>query len=69
MSQGEYRYDHGDTAKLTPLFMMETLGCDFVPPSEHSGGLRYHGIAPLIAFLHHEGFIEAKNYDQKEIFA
>ena len=51
MCQGEYRYDHGDTAKLTPLFMMETLGCDFVPPSEHSGGLRYHGIAPLIAFL------------------
>ncbi len=69
MSQGKYRYDHGDTAKLTPLFMMETLGCDFVPPSEHSGGLRYHGIAPLIAFLHHEGLIEARNYDQKEIFA
>jgi tryptophan synthase beta chain len=48
--------------------MMETLGCDYVPPSEHAGGLRYHGIAPLIAFLHQEKLIEAKSYGQKEIF-
>ena len=68
MSRGKYRYDHGDTGKQTPLFMMETLGCDYVPPAEHAGGLRYHGIAPLIAFLHQEKLIEAKGYDQHEIF-
>jgi len=68
MGKGKYRYDHGDTGKQTPLLMMETLGCDYVPPSDHAGGLRYHGIAPLIAFLHQEKLIEAKSYDQKEIF-
>lgn len=68
MSKGEYKYDHGDTGKQTPLLMMETLGCEYVPPSDHAGGLRYHGIAPLIAFLHREKLIEAKSYSQKEIF-
>lgn len=68
MSKGEYRYDHGDVGKQTPLLLMETLGCDYVPPAEHAGGLRYHGIAPLVAFLHQEKLIEAKSYGQKEIF-
>lgn len=68
MSKGKYRYDFGDTGKQTPLMMMETLGCEYVPPSDHAGGLRYHGIAPLVAFLHREKLIEAKSYGQKEIF-
>jgi tryptophan synthase beta chain len=68
MGKGKYRYDHGDTGKQTPLLMMETLGCEYVPPSDHAGGLRYHGIAPLLAFLHQEKLIEAKSYEQKEIF-
>lgn len=68
MGKGKYKYDHGDTGKQTPLLMMETLGCDYVPPSDHAGGLRYHGIAPLLAFLHREKLIEAKSYGQKEIF-
>src|SRR3989339_844512 len=62
MGKGKYKYDHGDTGKQTPLLMMETLGCEYVPPYDHAGGLRYHGIAPLIAFLHREKLIEAKSY-------
>jgi len=68
MTKGEYRYDFGDTSQKTPLLKMETLGCDFVPESIHAGGLRYHGIAPQLAFLHREKLIEAKAYGQNEIF-
>lgn len=68
MTKGEYRYDFGDTSRKTPLLKMETLGCDFIPEPIHAGGLRYHGIAPLIAFLHREGLIEARAYGQNEIF-
>lgn len=68
MTKGEYRYDFGDTSKKTPLLKMETLGCDFIPSPIHAGGLRYHGIAPLIAFLHQEKLICAKAYSQEEIF-
>ncbi|GAG02370.1 unnamed protein product, partial [marine sediment metagenome] len=68
MCTGDYRYDFGDTGKQTPLLKMETLGCDFVPPPIHAGGLRYHGIAPSLAFLHQEGILEAKCYDQLAIF-
>lgn len=68
MTKGEYRYDYGDTAKMTPLLKMETLGCDFIPLPIHAGGLRYHGIAPLLAFLHREKIIEARTYNQLEIF-
>lgn len=46
LTQGDYRYDFGDTAGMTPLLKMYTLGHDFVPPSVHAGGLRYHGMAP-----------------------
>ncbi len=68
MTRGEYRYDHGDTAKMTPLLKMETLGADFVPSPIHAGGLRYHGIAPLLAFLHRKKLIEARAYDQLSCF-
>ncbi len=59
MTRGEYRYDFGDTAGLTPLMKMYTLGHDFVPSPIHAGGLRYHGMAPLVSHTVHEGLIEA----------
>jgi len=68
MTKGEYRYDHGDSAKLTPLLKMETMGHDFVPSPIHAGGLRYHGIAPILAFLHQEKLIEARSYKQDDVF-
>ena len=49
MSRGQYRYDFGDTTKLTPLIKMYTLGHSFVPPGIHAGGLRYHGMAPMVS--------------------
>ena len=68
MTKGEYKYDHGDAGKQTPLLKMETLGCEFVPNPIHAGGLRYHGIAPSLAFLHQKKLIETKAYDQLQIF-
>ncbi|MDI3517745.1 MAG: tryptophan synthase beta chain [Thermotogota bacterium] len=68
LTKGEYRYDFGDTAGLTPLLKMYTLGKDFVPPPIHAGGLRYHGSAPIIARLVHEGIIEAQSFEQEETF-
>ncbi|HEY0868588.1 MAG TPA: TrpB-like pyridoxal phosphate-dependent enzyme [Fimbriimonas sp.] len=68
LTQGEYRYDFGDTAMMTPLFKMYTLGHDFIPPGIHAGGLRYHGMSPLVSQLKHEGFIEAVAYDQVPVF-
>lgn len=68
ITKGEYKYDYGDTAKQTPLIKMYTLGYDFIPPSIHAGGLRYHGKAPIISLLAKEGIITTKAYDQKEIF-
>jgi tryptophan synthase beta chain len=68
LTQGEYRYDFGDTAGMTPLIKMYTLGHDFVPPAVHAGGLRYHGMAPLVALLVHEKIVEARTVTQTEIF-
>jgi tryptophan synthase beta chain len=68
LTKGQYRYDFGDTAGLTPLLMMYTLGHDFVPPGIHAGGLRYHADAPLICQLYHDGLIEAKSYGQTAVF-
>jgi tryptophan synthase beta chain len=68
LTKGEYRYDYGDTAGLTPLIKMYTLGHDFVPPPIHAGGLRYHGDAPLVCLLYNEGFISASAYKQREVF-
>lgn len=68
LTMGEYCYDFGDTAGLTPLIKMYTMGHDFIPPSDHAGGLRYHGMAPLVALLVHEGIVEARSVEQAEIF-
>lgn len=68
LTKGEYRYDYGDTVGLTPLIKMYTLGADFVPPSIHAGGLRYHGDAPLLCAFYHHGFIKASAYPQEEVF-
>lgn len=53
---------------IVPLLKMDTLGHDFVPPGIHAGGLRYHGMAPLVSLLHHEGVIEARSYHQLKCF-
>ncbi|MCX6791413.1 MAG: TrpB-like pyridoxal phosphate-dependent enzyme [Candidatus Gottesmanbacteria bacterium] len=68
LTRGQYRYDSGDTAGLTPLMKMYTVGSDYVPSPIHAGGLRYHGDAPLVCFLYYKKFIEAVAYDQKEVF-
>ena len=68
LTKGAYTYDFGDTAGLTPLIMMYTLGHSFVPPGIHAGGLRYHGDAPLLCLLVHEGVIEARAYPQNPVF-
>ncbi|KRF20651.1 tryptophan synthase subunit beta [Nocardioides sp. Soil797] len=68
LTRGEYRYDFGDTAGLTPLMKMYTLGHDFVPSPIHAGGLRYHGMAPLVSHCVHEGLIEATALHQSECF-
>ncbi len=69
LTKGLYEYDFGDTAGMTPLVKMYTLGHDFMPPSIHAGGLRYHGMAPLVSNLAKDKVIEARAYHQKECFA
>lgn len=68
LTQGTYRYDHGDVAGLTPLLKMHTLGADFVPPPIHAGGLRYHGMAPLVSHAVNLGLMEAVAVDQDTAF-
>jgi tryptophan synthase beta chain len=68
LTSGAYKYDFGDTANMTPLLKMHTLGADFVPPAIHAGGLRYHGMAPLVSLLVDKGMIEAVAVDQIDIF-
>lgn len=68
LTKGELRYDFGDTAMTTPLLWMYTLGHDFMPPKIHAGGLRYHGMAPLVSHLYHLGLIEAVAYPQTKVF-
>ncbi|KYK32411.1 MAG: TrpB-like pyridoxal-phosphate dependent enzyme [Thermoplasmatales archaeon SG8-52-3] len=68
LTKGEYRYDFGDTAGLTPLLKMYTLGHSYVPPAIHAGGLRYHGDSPLLSKLTKEGYMDAIAYYQKEVF-
>lgn len=69
LTKGTYRYDFGDTAGLTPLMPMYTLGHDFVPPPMHAGGLRYHGDAPMVCALVKAGVVEARAYRQNDVFA
>ncbi len=68
LTEGEYRYDFGDTAEMTPLLKMYTLDHKYVPPAIHAGGLRYHGASPIISKLCAEGLIEAVSYDQYPVF-
>jgi tryptophan synthase beta chain len=69
LTRGTYAYDFGDTAHLTPLTKMHTLGSTFTPPGFHAGGLRYHGMAPLVSHVKQLGLIEAKAYHQGSCFA
>jgi tryptophan synthase beta chain len=68
VTKGEYTYDHGDTARITPLVPMHTLGHDYIPPPIHAGGLRYHGIAPTISLLASKKQLETVAYNQVEVF-
>jgi tryptophan synthase beta chain len=68
LTKGEYRYDYGDSAGLTPMMKMYTMGHQFVPSPIHAGGLRYHGDSPLLSKLTKEGYMEALAYTQDEIF-
>ena len=68
LTRGELRYDHGDAVGLTPLLYMHSLGKDFVPPSIHAGGLRYHGMAPLVSHLVRQGLVEPRAYGQDRVF-
>jgi tryptophan synthase beta chain len=69
LTKGVYAFDFGDTGHLTPLVKMYTLGSTFIPPPFHAGGLRYHGMAPLVSHLKELGLIEARAYTQTEVFA
>ncbi|MEN8154468.1 MAG: TrpB-like pyridoxal phosphate-dependent enzyme [Acidobacteriota bacterium] len=68
LTDGELKYDFGDSAGMTPLLYMYSLGMDFVPPPIHAGGLRYHGMAPLVSHLKNEGLIEAAACKEQDIF-
>jgi tryptophan synthase beta chain len=68
LTKGEYRYDFGDTMGMTPLVKMHTLGHDFIPDPIHAGGLRYHGMSPLVSHIYEEGLVEAESIHQTECF-
>ena len=68
LTRGEFAYDFGDTVQMTPLVKMYTLGSSFIPPGFHAGGLRYHGMAPLVSHLLQEKMIEARAVHQNTCF-
>lgn len=69
LSRGRYVYDFCDTGKITPLAKMYTLGCEFMPSPNHAGGLRYHGMSPMLSKLYHDGFLdEARAVEQTSVF-
>jgi len=68
LTKGEFAYDYGDVAKLTPIMKMYTLGHDFEPPAIHAGGLRYHGESPIVSYLYKNGLIDAQSVHQSDIF-
>jgi tryptophan synthase beta chain len=68
LTKGIYAYDFGDTIGMTPLVKMHTLGHDFIPPGIHAGGLRYHGMSPLVSLLHDTGILEAQAFHQISVF-
>jgi tryptophan synthase beta chain len=67
-TRGRYAYDFGDTAKTTPLIRMYTLGNGFIPSANHAGGLRYHGMNPILSKLYRDGFLEARAEVQTDVF-
>ncbi len=69
LTRGKYAYDFGDTSHMTPLVKMHTLGSTFMPPGIHAGGLRYHGMAPMVSHLKELGLIDAEAYNQNDCFA
>lgn len=68
MTRGKYALDFGDTGQTTPLLRMYTLGAGFMPSPNHAGGLRYHGMSPIVSKLYHDGYMTAKSYIQSEVF-
>lgn len=69
LTQGRYAYDYADSAKSCPLIKMYTLGSGFMPSPDHAGGLRYHGMAPIVSKLYHDKFMEARAVSQTQVFA
>lgn len=69
LTRGRYAYDYGDTGHITPLMRMYTLGSKFIPSANHAGGLRYHGMNPILSKLYHDGYLdEARSYEQSKVF-
>ena len=68
LTRGKYAYDYCDTGHMTPMARMYTLGSGFMPSANHSGGLRYHGMSPIISKLYHDGYIEARTVEQTKVF-
>lgn len=68
LTRGKYVYDFGDTGKTTPLMRMYTLGCGFMPSANHAGGLRYHGMSPIVSKLYHDGYMKAVSVEQTKVF-
>lgn len=68
LTRGMYAYDYCDTGKITPLAKMYTLGSGFIPSANHAGGLRYHGMSPILSKLYHDGYMEAVSYEQTKVF-
>lgn len=68
LTRGRYAYDFCDTGKITPMAKMYTLGCEFIPSANHAGGLRYHGMSPILSKLYHDGYMEAVAVEQTKVF-
>lgn len=68
LTRGKFAYDFGDTGKMTPLIKMYTLGSGFIPSPNHAGGLRYHGMSPILSQLYHDGYFEARAVEQTKVF-
>ena len=68
LTRGRYAYDYCDTGKITPMARMYTLGCGFKPSPNHAGGLRYHGMSPILSKLYHDGYMEAVSVEQTKVF-
>ena len=68
LTRGRYAYDFCDTGRVTPMARMYTLGCDFIPSANHAGGLRYHGMSPILSKLYHDGYMDAISVEQTKVF-